>query len=70
MQDKLASYNPEFSFLRSFDFLDGINRFAAGKEIDAIITAPRKHNFLSQLFKTTHTKKLAYHSNIPTIAIH
>ena len=70
MEDKLNSYNPEFSFLRAYDFLDGINRFAEAKEIDAIITVPRKHSFLSQLFKTSHTKKLAYHSHVPIIAIH
>lgn len=70
MEDKLNSYNPEFSFLRAFDFLDGISRFVEAKEIDAIITVPRKHSFLSQLFKTSHTKKLAYHSHVPIIAIH
>ncbi len=70
MEDKLGSYNPEFSFLRAYDFLEGINRFVETKEIDAIITVPRRHGFLSQLFKTSHTKKLAYHSHVPTIAIH
>lgn len=70
MEDKLGSYNPEFSFLRAYDFLEGINRFVDNKNIDAIITVPRKHGFLSQLFKTSHTKKLAYHSHVPTIAIH
>lgn len=70
MEEKLNSYNPEFSFLRAFDFLEGINRFVETKEIDAIVTVPRKHGFLSQLFKTSHTKKLAYHSHVPTIAIH
>lgn len=69
MEDKLGSYNPEFSFLRAYDFLDGISRFVETKEIDTIITVPRKHSFLSQLFKTSHTKKLAYHINVPTIAI-
>jgi nucleotide-binding universal stress UspA family protein len=69
MEEKLNSYNPEFSFLRAYDFLDGINRYAEGKEIDAIITVPKKHGFISQLFKTSHTKKLAYHSHVPTIAI-
>ena len=69
MQEKLNSYDPEFAFLRTYDFLDGINRFADAKEIDAIITVPQKHGFISQLFKTSHTKKLAYHSHIPTIAI-
>ncbi len=70
MEDKLSNYNPEFSFLRAFDFLDGISRFVETKEIDLIITMPRKHSFLSQLFKTSHTKKLAYHSHVPIIAIH
>ena len=69
MEEKLNSYNPEFSFLRAYDFLEGINNFAEAKEIDAIITIPKKHGFISQLFKTSHTKKLAYHSHVPTIAI-
>lgn len=69
MEEKLAAYNPEFSFLRSYDFLDGISSFLEAKNIDAIITVPRKHSFLSQLFKTSHTKKLAYHAKVPIIAI-
>ena len=69
MEDKLGSYNPNFSFLRSYDFLDGINNYVETKDIDAIITVPRKHNFVSQLFKTSHTKKLAYHSNVPIFAV-
>ncbi|MEO8413507.1 MAG: universal stress protein [Ginsengibacter sp.] len=69
MEDKLAAFNPNFSFLRAYDFLDGISQFVESKEIDAIITAPKKHSFLSQLFKTSHTKKLAYHVHVPTIAI-
>jgi nucleotide-binding universal stress UspA family protein len=70
MEDKLTAYNPNFSFLRAYDFLDGIGRVIETNNVDAIITVPRKHNFLSQLFKTSHTKKLAYHSHLPIIAIH
>ena len=69
MEDKLAEYHPNFSFLRAFDFLEGINDFVETKGIDAIITVPRKHSFLSQLFKTSHTKKLAYYSHVPIIAV-
>lgn len=69
MEEKLSEFNPKFAFLRSYDFLDGISSFAETKNIDAIITVPRKHSFLSQLFKTSHTKKLAYHSKVPIIAI-
>jgi len=69
MEDKLGSYNPNFSFLRSYDFLDGINNYVETRDIDAIVTIPRKHNFVSQLFKTSHTKKLAYHSNVPIFTV-
>jgi hypothetical protein len=70
MEDKLGKYNPEYSFLRAYDFLEGINRFVESKELDAIITVPHKHSFLAQLFKTSHTKKLAYHSHVPIVALH
>jgi nucleotide-binding universal stress UspA family protein len=70
LDQELNDYPHEFYFLRTYDFLDGIELFVSTKNIDAIITAPKKHNFLSQLFVTTHTKKLAYHSHLPIIAIH
>jgi nucleotide-binding universal stress UspA family protein len=69
MKEKLQAFNPEFSFLRAYDFVEGISSFVDSRNIDAIITVPRKHNFLSQLFVTSHTKKLAYHSNVPIIAV-
>ena len=69
MEDKLGKYDPNFSFLRAYDVLDGINSYVETKEIDVIISVPRKHSFLSQLFKTSHTKKLAYHSTVPILAI-
>ena len=69
MEDKLGKYDPNFSFLRAYDVLDGINSYVKTKEIDVIISVPRKHSFLSQLFKTSHTKKLAYHSTVPILAI-
>ncbi|MBS1737963.1 MAG: universal stress protein [Bacteroidetes bacterium] len=69
MEDRLGMYNPQFSFLRAYEFLDGINDYVELRKMDAIITVPRKHSFLSQLFKTSHTKKLAYYSTVPIIAI-
>jgi nucleotide-binding universal stress UspA family protein len=63
-------YNPEFYFIRMFDFLDAISNFTADQKIDMIVTVPRKHSFLSGLYKTSHTKKLAYHSHVPVVAIH
>jgi nucleotide-binding universal stress UspA family protein len=62
-------FSPQFSFIRMFDFLDAINTFANDRKIDLIITIPRKHSYLSGLFRSSHTKKLVYHSHIPILAI-
>jgi len=66
----LGSYQPEFYFIRQYDFLDAVSQFTLDKNIDVIVTVPKEHSFLSGLFKTSHTKKLAYHSTVPIIAIH
>jgi hypothetical protein len=34
-----------------------------------IITIPKNQSFISNLFKITHTSKLAYHSHVPIVAI-
>lgn len=65
-----SEYNPQFYFIRMFDFLDAISNFTIDHKIDLIVTVPRKHSFLSGLYKTSHTKKLAYHSHVPVVAIH
>lgn len=69
MEDKLGKYNPEFSFIRSYDFVEGISTFVENRDIDVIVTVPHKHTLFNQLFVTSHTKKLAYHSRVPIIAI-
>jgi nucleotide-binding universal stress UspA family protein len=73
-RDKLhklvKDYNPEYYFIRMYDFMDAINQFVSDKNIDMILTVPKNHFFLSNVFKTTHTSKLAYHSHVPIAAIH
>jgi len=70
MDNMLKEFSPEYSFIRMFDFVDTINQVAADRNIDMIITFPKEHAFLSNLFKISHTKKLAYHSHVPIVAIH
>jgi len=70
LEGLLKDYSPEFYFIRLFDFLDAINQFVVDNKIDLILTFPRKHSFLSNIFKTTNTTQLAYHSYVPIVAIH
>jgi len=70
LEKYFKAYNPQFAFIRLFDFVEAINNFTNDHQIDLIITVPRKHSFITNLFKTSHTKKLAYHSTVPIVAIH
>ncbi|MDP4149013.1 MAG: universal stress protein [Bacteroidota bacterium] len=69
LERELRSYSPEFYFIRMFDFMEATNQFVEDKKIDLILSFPRRHSFLSHMFKTTNTKKLAYHSHVPIVAI-
>lgn len=70
MEKMFSGYSPEFYFIRQYDFQEAISQFSVDRSIDAIIIVPKRNSFLSGLFKTSHTKKLAYHSHIPIVAIH
>ena len=70
LESMLKAFKPQFYFIRLFDFVDAVNQFVEDKEIDLIITIPRKHSFLGKMFKPSYTKKLAYHSHVPIVAVH
>lgn len=62
--------HPEFYFLGLNDVDEAINQFAADKKIDLIIIVHKEQPILSKFFVKSHTKKLAYQSNMPIFAIH
>lgn len=70
LEAMFQAYSPQFYFMRLFDFLDAISSFTMDRNIDLIVTVPKNHSFVTGLFKTSHTKKLAYHSHVPLVAIH
>lgn len=70
IENILQGYNPQFYFIRMYDFVEAVNQFVDDKEIDLILTVPKNHSFLSGMFRTSYTKKLAYHSHVPIIAVH
>lgn len=70
MEALLAEFNPEFYFMRLYDFHEAVDLFAADKNIDMIIIEPKYHSFFDNLFKTQHAKSLIYHSKVPVLAIH
>ncbi|HVM88926.1 MAG TPA: universal stress protein [Puia sp.] len=70
LNEILKDFNPTYSFMRFYDFVDAIDSFVKDNNIDMLVTVPKNDSLLSNFFKTTHTSKLAYHSHIPIIAVH
>jgi nucleotide-binding universal stress UspA family protein len=70
LDEMLKDYNPEFYFIKFRDFTNAVNEFVQFHDIDLIVTIPKDQSFFPNLFKTTHTSQLAYHSHVPIIALH
>lgn len=70
LREMLIEYRPQFHVLDQLDFMEAVDQVVKEHDIDLILTVPRTHGFFSNLFSAHHTKKLAYQSNIPVIAIH
>ncbi|MFT3748733.1 MAG: universal stress protein [Agriterribacter sp.] len=66
----LDQFSPTFFHINDPDFIDAINKFVEEYNPDIIITVPRKHSFFKKLFTESYTKKLAYNSRLPILAIH
>lgn len=63
-------YYPEYHFSNDPDFTESINEFVVEKQIDLIITIPKKHGLFDSIFKRSHTKMLAFHSHVPLMVLH
>ena len=70
LKEMFQGYNMEFYFIGMFDFHEAMDNFIRDYKIDLLLTIPKYHKAVSNLFKSTHTRKLAYHSHIPILAAH
>lgn len=70
LHQQFDAYNPEYHYIKNPEFAEAINSFTESNNIDLIITIPKKHGWLEGLFKTSHLKALAFHSNIPLLMVH
>ena len=70
LKEMFISFRTEFYFITQVDFFQALDNFVKEYAIDILITVPKHQSNSTSLFKTTHTKRLAYHSTIPILAAH
>ncbi|MCE9538133.1 MAG: universal stress protein, partial [Bacteroidetes bacterium] len=58
-----------FDFVENEDIVEGINEFVYEYNADLIIMIPRKHTFFENIFQERNTKRMAFHTHIPLLAL-
>jgi nucleotide-binding universal stress UspA family protein len=70
LENELEDIKHEFHFLEHVDVSKGVNEYVDKVQAEMVMIIPRKHNLLERIFKSSQTKKLAFHSHVPMLCIH
>jgi nucleotide-binding universal stress UspA family protein len=69
LHELLKKYKPSFNYITGENIVEEILKFAGEKHASLIIAVHQQHGFLSSLFHKSITRKLAYKSDIPLLAL-
>jgi len=69
-REMFKQFKTEFYLMTMNNFFEYVDNFLKDYSIDVLITVPKHQSNAISLFKSTHTKRLAYHSRIPILAAH
>ncbi len=69
LANKLEGVGHSFHFIKNEDVVTGINEFIVIKSMDLIAMIPKKHSFLANLMHESNSKKMAFHSIVPFLAL-
>lgn len=66
----LLNLKYSFAYINNPDVSEGINTFVQNNNIDLLMMVPRSHSFFYGWFHESTTKKMAFHTKVPLLAIH
>jgi nucleotide-binding universal stress UspA family protein len=66
----LKNIKHTYNFTSAEDTIGEINAFADKHKCNCVAMIPHKHNILSRLVHESNTKKMAFHTHIPLLALH
>lgn len=70
LNHSLEKLNHSFHYTMNEDVIDGINSFVDKMEIDMVVMIPRIHSALHNLFHEPNSKRMAFHTRVPLLALH
>jgi nucleotide-binding universal stress UspA family protein len=70
LKNQLAQFRPEVIWQEADDAEEGILNFADREKPDWLMAVSHHYGLLEGLFHSSHTKKLARHTNVPLLVSH
>lgn len=70
LQQTLQDIPVHYRTIDYHSFIDAVNIFAVQHNIDLVVAIPKRHSFFERLFLASHTKALAFHTDIPLLLVH
>ncbi len=70
LEDLLSDVDHSLHYIKEKDVVAGINTFVTERKMDITVMIPRKHSILQNIFKEPNTKKMAFHTKLPLLALH
>lgn len=58
-----------YYFPKNEDMVEGINKFVSGQQADMIAIIPHRYNMMERLFHKSISKKMAFHTHVPLLAL-
>jgi nucleotide-binding universal stress UspA family protein len=69
LEGKLCDVQHVYCFREKEDIVDGINEFVKGHNADMVAIIPHHYNLMERLFHKSISKKMAFHTHVPLLAL-
>ncbi len=70
LEQALESIEHTLHFPKNSDIVTGLIEFDENHKVDLLIMIPKRHSLLSRIFNASSTKRMAFHSHTPILALH
>ena len=70
IKNTIGSDKIKLALVTEENVLEGINDYISSNDVDVLAMAIKKRNLLDKIFNRSLTKKMAYHTKIPLLALH
>jgi nucleotide-binding universal stress UspA family protein len=70
LEHTLEDVNHTMHFTEGRDVIEGLQNFVRKNRIHMVTVMTRRHKFMDRLLHESHTKRMAFHTSVPLLAIH